>query len=302
MHEVTDTAFRQLVARLGKPDVMFTEFVSVDGLCHEKSHEKIMRYYLRFADAERPLVAQVWGSDPEKFFRAAQMIRDAGFDGVDINMGCPDKAVVKSGGGAALITQPKLARDIIAATKEGAGDLPVSVKTRIGFSENEIESWMETLLAARPAAITIHGRTKKELSKVPAQWEVIARAAQLARGSGVLVLGNGDVRSLDELAVHATAAGVDGVMVGRGILGNPWFFSGHIPSVAQRLEAIGAHARLFEEMFSGIKPFAHLRKHLHAYATGFPGAKELRMRLMLVKNADDVARSIEAWTSEWMRA
>lgn len=295
MHEVTDTAFRQVVARIAKPDVLFTEFVSVDGLCHEKSHEKIVRYYLQFVDAERPLVAQLWGSDPEKFFCAARMMREMGFDGVDINMGCPDKAVVKSGGGAALIQNPGRARDIIAATKEGAGNLPVSVKTRIGFDENEIESWMTALLDARPAVIAVHGRTKKELSRVPAQWDVIGRAARMAQGSGVLVVGNGDIKTMDDARAKVDQYDIDGVMVGRGILGNPWFFSETEPSLEDRLSTIVVHAKIFEESFAGVKSFAHLLKHLHAYATGFVGAKELRLELMRAKNADDVARIVTAW-------
>ncbi len=295
MHEVTDTAFRQVVARLGKPDALFTEFVSVDGLCHEKSHEKIVRYYLRFAEIERPLVAQVWGSDPEKFYQAAQIVRKRGFDGIDINMGCPDKAVVKSGGGAALIRQPRLAQEIIAATKEGADNLPVSVKTRIGFEKNEIESWMSALIAARPAAITLHGRTKKELSNVPARWDVIANAVHMAQGSGVLVLGNGDVKTMDDARAKINQSGVDGVMVGRGILGYPWFFSEIIPSLEDRLNVIVLHAQIFEESFNGVKSFAHLLKHLHAYATGFVGAKELRMQLMHATNARDVARTVAVW-------
>lgn len=295
MHEVTDAAFRQVIARIAKPDVLFTEFVSVDGLCHEKSHEKIARYYLRFADVERPLVAQLWGSDPEKFLRAAHMVRELGFDGVDVNMGCPDKAVVKSGSGAALIQNPHRAQEIIAATKEGAGDLPVSVKTRIGFEKNEIESWMTALLEARPSVITVHGRTKKELSKVPAQWDVIACATRIAQGSGVLILGNGDVRTIHDGLEKANRSGVDGVMVGRGILGNPWFFSDTMPSLNDRLNAIVLHAQIFEELFGGVKSFAHLLKHLHAYATEFVGAKELRMRLMHTKNAREVAQTVEAW-------
>ena len=295
MHEVTDTAFRQVVARIAKPDVLFTEFVSVDGLCHEKSHEKIVRYYLSFTDSERPLVAQLWGSDPKKFNQVAHMVQQLGFDGIDINMGCPDKAVVKSGGGAALIEQPRLAQEIIAATKEGARDLPVSVKTRIGFEKNEIESWMKALLEARPVVITVHGRTKKELSRVVARWDVIAQAADIARGSGVLVIGNGDVKTMDDAWIKISQSGVDGVMVGRGLLGNPWFFSETVPSLEDRLNAIVLHAHIFEESFDGVKSFAHLLKHLHAYAAGFVGAKDLRMQLMRATNAQEVAQIVGAW-------
>lgn len=295
MHEVTDTAFRQVMARIAKPDVLFTEFVSVDGLCHEKSHEKMVRYYLSCTDIERPLVAQLWGSDPKKFSQAARMMQQLGFDGIDINMGCPDKAVVKNGGGAALIQQPRVAQEIIAAAKEGAGDLPVSVKTRIGFEKNEIESWMNALLEARPVAITVHGRTKKELSRVPAQWDVIGQAARIARGSGVLIVGNGDVRTMDDARAKISQSGVDGVMIGRGALGNPWFFSETAPSLDDRLNTIVLHAEIFEESFAGVKSFAHLLKHLHAYAAGFVGAKELRVQLMHAKNSREVAQTVEAW-------
>ena len=156
---------------------------------------------------------------------------------------------------------------------------------------------LEVLLAARPTAITIHGRTKKELSKVPARWDVIAQAARMAQGSGVVVLGNGDVRSSDDARAKINQSGVDGVMVGRGILGNPWFFSGAVPSLEDRLNAIVLHAHIFEKSFDGVKSFAHILKHLHAYATGFAGAKELRMQLMHATNAQEAAQTVEAWRS-----
>jgi len=292
MHGVTDAAFRQVVAHYGKPDVIFTEFVSVDGLCHPKSQKKIVDYYLKYDDSQRPIIAQIWGSNPENFRQSAQYVSSLGFDGIDINMGCPDKNIVKQGGGAALIQTPKLAVEIIKSAKEGAGDLPVSVKTRIGFDKIMIESWIEKLIEAKPDAITIHGRTKKELSKVPTHWDKIGLVASIAKGSGIKIIGNGDVSSLKEGNDIAQKYELDGIMVGRAVLGNPWFFNPEVDyenvSLEQKIEALLFHARLFEKIFTGIKRFNHFRKHIKAYMSGFRGASELRAKLMQAKDSKEL--------------
>ena len=327
MHEVTDAAFRQVVAHYSKPDVIFTEFVSVDGLCHPKSQKKIVDYYLKYDDSQRPIVAQIWGSNPENFYKASQYVVSLGFDGIDINMGCPDKSVVKQGGGAALIQTPELAAEIIGAAKEGAGDLPISVKTRIGFDKIIIESWIEKLIKAKPSAITIHGRTKKELSKVPTHWDKIGLAASIAKGSGIKIIGNGDISSLKEGSEIAKKYGLDGIMVGRAVMGNPWFFNPDIDyenvSLEQKIEALLFHAQLFEKIFSGINPvrnnyssdganaqpvfgksadyshetfkisngvkrFNHFKKHIKAYISGFKRASELRVKLMQAKDSKEL--------------
>jgi nifR3 family TIM-barrel protein len=303
MADVTDFAQRQMLVKYGKPDVLYTEFVSADGLANEKGRAVLIKD-LRFAENEHPIVAQIFGANPENIRKAAILVRELGFDGVDINMGCPDKAVIKQGAGAALIKNPKLAREIIRAAKEGAGDMPVSVKTRIGFSKNEIETWLPELLAEKPAAIIIHGRTKKELSEVPAHWDVIARAVEIAKGSGVLIIGNGDVQSLEDGKQKAKESMVDGIMVGRGIFGNPWFFSKeknikNIP-LEERFAAMVEHAKLFEKEISGknIKGFHVMKKHFKAYVSGFDGAKELRAKLMDAESAVEVEKIIVEYFKE----
>ncbi|MBI2463511.1 tRNA-dihydrouridine synthase family protein [Candidatus Peregrinibacteria bacterium] len=196
MADVTDSAFRQIIAKYGKPDAFFTEFVSTDGLCSIGRKNVMMDLY--FTESERPIVAQIWGRNPEHFYTSALLLQELGFDGIDINMGCPDANVCKQGGGAALLKEPELAQTIIRETKRGAGKLPVSVKTRMGYNVDILEDWIPKLLETEPALITVHGRTKKEMSDVPAHWDRIGRAAEIvrSRGSKTLILGNGDVQTL----------------------------------------------------------------------------------------------------------
>jgi nifR3 family TIM-barrel protein len=225
MYDVTDEAFRQMFVKYGKPDVLFTEFVSVDGLVNEEGRKKVTRE-LYFQKNEHPIVAQVFGNNPEKFFEAAKIIAEMGFDGIDINMGCPDKTIIKQGSGSALIRKPDLAVEIIKATKAGAPNLPVSVKTRLGYSKvTEMENWLGRILEAQPAALTVHLRTTKEMSKVPAHWELAEKVAKMAKEAGVIVLANGDVETLEEAKEKAEKFGFDGIMIGRGVFGNPWFFA-----------------------------------------------------------------------------
>lgn len=289
MAEVTDMVFRRLVAKYGKPDVIYTEFVSANGLM-SKGRDVLLRD-LQFHNSEHPIVAQIFGSDPDICARATEYIVTLGFDGVEINMGCPDKAVMKQGAGAALIDDPSRAVRIIQEMKRAAGAIPVSVKTRIGTRSDVLDEWLPRLIEARPAAIIVHGRTAKELSLVPARWERIGRAAKLVEGTGVRVIGNGDIESLDEGYRVARAYGAHGFMVGRAAIGNPFFFSGRNDvTLAERLAAMCEHARLFKELMS-YKPFVHVRKHLAKYAFGFHGIKELRANLMRANNPEDVARA-----------
>jgi tRNA-dihydrouridine synthase len=310
LFDVTDTVFRQTIVKCGlprdasgvlrgKPDVMFTEFISTDGLCNEKSRDKMIRYYLKFTQSERPLVAQIWGNDPEKFFKAATLIKELGFDGVDINMGCPDKKVIACGGGVGLLEDPTLAKEIIAATKEGAGDLPVSVKTRIGFNTIELVPWLSALIEAAPAVITLHLRTRREMSKVPAHWEVLPDAVTMCHEKNILIIGNGDVRTLGEAKEKAENYGVDGTMIGRAIFNNFWFFNPIIDPetipLDKRLHSMVDHVQLFEQEFKGVKNFSMFRKHIQNYVSGFAGAKELRMELMEAENANDTRTVVREW-------
>ncbi|EKE19410.1 MAG: hypothetical protein ACD_9C00028G0004 [uncultured bacterium] len=297
MADVTDLAQRQMLVKYGKPDVLYTEFVSCDGFMSKG--RKVLAQDLRYKKNEHPLVAQFFGAKPENFRECARLVREMGFDGFEINMGCPDKSVEKQGAGAALMKNPKLAREIIRASKEGAGDIPVSVKTRIGYNKNEIETWLPEILAEKPAVITIHGRTRKEMSEVDAHWDVIKRAVEIAKGSGVLIIGNGDVKNLKDGIEKARLSGVDGVMVGRGIFGNPWFFNKKISieniSLKERFAVMIEHAKLFEKEISNknIKGFHVMKKHFKAYVSGFDGAKELRAKLMEASNVAEVEDIIE---------
>ena len=296
MADVTDAAFRRLFAKYGKPDVTWTEFVSADGLCHPVGRQVLLTDFL-YTEAERPIVAQVFTAHPDRMREAAALVVELGFDGLDINMGCPDKSIMKQGAGAKLMQDPVLAQALIAAAKEGTADrIPVSVKTRIGFHANEIETWLPALIEAKPAAITVHARTKKEMSLVPARWEHVARAVELAHGSGVLILGNGDVKNMDEARARVAETGCDGVMIGRGLFGNPWFFTESFPeSVAERLAVMCEHTEIYEALFLGKKSFALMKKHYQAYVHGFDGAKELRTALMDCEDASAVRNCTEAF-------
>jgi len=290
MANVTDAAFRRIIAKYGKPDVTWTEFVSCDGLCSEGRSRLLPDFW--FEDGQRPIVAQIFGANPENFFTTAKLVRELGFDGIDINMGCPDKAVLKQGAGAALIKDHALTREIMAATIEGAGGLPLSVKTRIGDTRNTLDEWLPVLLSAKPATITVHARTRKQMSLVPAQWETVKQAVEIARGSGTLILGNGDVEDLDQAHARIAETGADGVMIGRGIFGNPWLFSSRkredVP-LEERLRVMLEHTNLFEELFPGIKSFDVMKKHYKAYVNNFPGASEMRAELFQTKTAAEVA-------------
>ncbi len=310
MANVTDAAFRRMFAKHGHPDVFWTEFVSVEGLL-SKGKERILIDLWHQKD-EHPIVAQIFGSKPEQFEEAAAAIKELGFDGIDINMGCPDRAVEKQGAGAALIKNPALAKQIIQATKRGAAatpserlrgvqDLPVSVKTRIGYSKNEIKKWIPALLKEDLAALTVHLRTRNEMSDVAAHWELAPEIVALRDeyAPHTLILGNGDIASLDDARAKIAASGMDGAMIGRGIFGNPWFFSKKKPSIKEKLNAMSVHAKLFEKLYHSADPkkrlknFDVMKKHFKAYASGFDGAKELRIQLMETENADEVKKIVK---------
>ncbi len=301
MANVTDAAFRRVIAKYGKPDVMWTEFVSCDGLCSE-GRERLLPD-LAFTDSERPIVAQFFGAKPETFYQCAQLAQELKFDGIDINMGCPDRNVEKQGAGAALIKTPELAQEIIRETMRGAGDLPVSVKTRIGYNSIALSEWMKYLLDTGLSAITIHARTRKEMSDVPARWDTVKQAAEIAHAfdaspDRTLIFGNGDVTSIEEAGERVRETGADGVMIGRGIFGNPWLFDrtrtlADIP-LEERLSVMLEHTFLFEQLFRGTKSFDVMKKHYKAYIQGFDGAKEFRAELMTLKDAASVAKAVKA--------
>ncbi|MFZ2769589.1 MAG: tRNA-dihydrouridine synthase [Minisyncoccia bacterium] len=300
MADVTDVAFRRIIAKYGKPDVLWTEFVSADGLVlADKKGKKKLSKDLEYSEAERPIVAQFFTSIPEHMEEVAKLAMKLGFDGVDINMGCPDKSIEKQKAGAALIKNPKLARELIKAAKRGAGSLPVSVKTRVGYNKIEIEEWLPEILKEEPAVLIVHARTRKEMSKVSARWEFVKRAVEIRNELGVktLIFGNGDVRDLEDARMKAKETGCDGVMLGRAIFGNPWLFSEHIPTLKEKLNVLVEHTKLFEKLLGKYKNFAVMKKHFKAYVNGFDGAQDLRNKLMNTNSAKEVEKIVKNYLS-----
>lgn len=302
MEDVTDTSFRELVARISAPGclhVLFTEFTAVDGMNHPVGKKRVSER-LVVSPSEKEilkqkgirLVAQIWGNKPDVFHKVArELTEEYDFDGLDINMGCPVKNVVKQGSCSALIDQPGLAKEIILATKE-ATSLPVSVKTRTGIREHETERWIAQLLETKPAAITLHGRTQKQQSDGVADWNEIGKAARLRDqlAPEVPVLGNGDILSYAQAIEYTGRFGLDGIMVGRGIFHDPWFFNKQPREVSteEKLEQLLLHTRLFERNWGGMKNFNILKRFYKIYANGFPGASTMRAKLMDAATFDDV--------------
>ncbi len=297
MADVTDVPFRRIVAECGRPDVFYTEFVSAAGLT-SAGHDKLIQN-LSFLPSEKPIVAQFFGSDPKQFYTCATMARELGFDGIDINMGCPVGKIIKQGSGISLCKTPELAKEIIAATKEGAGNLPVSVKTRIGLGTIEIERWLGALLECDLPVLIIHLRTMKEMSKVPAHWELMPQIAAMAHARGTLIVGNGDVMSHADILERHKQTGVDGVMVGRGIFHNPWLFNPVVDpltvSPKERLELLIRHTRYFEEFWKDKNSFNVLKRFYKVYVSNWDGAKDLRVQLMETKNSAEVYAIVEPY-------
>ncbi len=341
MSDVTDIAFRYILAKYSKDRdnkdkiVFWTEFVAADGLCNKFAKKKLS-HILKFSESERPIVAQVFGANPENMKKACQYIASLDFDGIDINMGCPDKSVISQGAGSALIKTPELARQIIKSAHDGiksAGkNIPVSVKTRIGFSPPSSkdfgraskedclldEKWIKILLEEKLSAITIHLRTTKELSLVPAHWDLMKRIIKLRNkiSPETLIIGNGDIIDLEDAKEKALKYGCDGIMIGRGVFGRPDFFSPCQGGVAEgrggknsnplliipltreeiknKLLILIEHTQIFEREL--LKPkhknFSVMKKHFKAYVTGFSGAKELRVKLMETENSREVQKII----------
>ena len=351
MADVTDVAFRALVAKRGAPDVFWTEFVSADGLYHTrevakmKDEENPLMRDLVIGEGQRPIIAQIFSNKSEMIAYATKLVAELGFDGVDINMGCPDRSIEKQGSGAAMMKTPEVARAVIRAAKEAAEGLtksqhgfgnsglrksehsfPVSVKTRVGYNKESLDEWLPVILEEAPAAITLHLRTRKEMSLVPANWELMKRAVELRDkiSPETRIIGNGDVTSVEQGRQLALETGCDGIMIGRGMFGNPWVFEGirdsgltksrHAEvvglesttsiamlglrksphsehSLEEKLAALVELAHNFEKI-TPAKNFAILKKHIKAFVTGFAGAAELRARLMEAESAAELEKII----------
>lgn len=321
MADVTDPSFRRVIAEYGLPDAMWTEFVSADGLrlAPETGRKKLLRD-LVFSDIERPIIAQFFSSNIESMYTAGKLAVELGFDGVDINMGCPVDAIEKQQAGAALIKNPERAKELVLALKKGVAEkaaelgvseIDVSVKTRIGFNKVELETWLPALLETKPALITIHARTRKEMSKVPAQWEFVKRSVEIRdelqkdipMEERTLIFGNGDVQTIEQGYARAKETGADGVMIGRGIFGNPWLFHRNTagefelykPTLEEKLVALKKHLKYFDELLGDIKSFALMKKHFKSYVQDFEHAKDLRVQLMDTESIEGATSIIDSF-------
>lgn len=325
LDEVTDTVFRRVVADCAPPDVFFTEFVNVDGL-QSPGRPKLLKK-LRFTPFEQPLIAQIWGLKPENFRKTAQEIADGtfakelglpvnprsgsrtGFAGVDLNMGCPEKTVVKNGACSGLINNRELAKEIIEATREGLdGRLPLSIKTRLGYNEPDM-SWITFLLSQKLNMLTIHGRTRKEMSKVPAHWDLIGQARELRDhlAPDTLLVGNGDVESRQQGVELAEKYALDGIMIGRGVFHDPYVFSENSPweqqTPQERINLYKKQVELFAQTWQkGERPVHTLNKFCKIYINGFDGAKEMREALMKATSADELKEMLNEPTKSSIAA
>jgi tRNA-dihydrouridine synthase len=301
MENVTDTVFRQFVGRCAPPDVYFTEFTNVDWLCGSRKLREQSMHRLEFSQTERPLVAQLWGSEPENFYKVSLRLQGMGLDGIDINMGCPAPKIRRKLSCSGLIRDPSLASEIIRATQEGAGSLPVSVKTRLGLERFQTEEWCGFLLQHQLDALIVHARIAKDMSRVPARWEELHKVVALRNQihPATILIGNGDVMSLEELHQKHRQYGVDGVMIGRGIFHDLFFFhpEKHLSSLSaqEKIDLLLAHAQAFVEKWGERKDFDILKKFFKIYTTGWDGALELREKLMTQKNLEGVHQVIAAF-------
>jgi len=279
MYGVTDVAFRELITTTARPDVFFTEFVNCDHLISEKGRNSALDV-LKFTKNQRPIVAQLWGINPETHFQVAQIIKKLGFDGIDINMGCPQKAEMKTGACATLIDNTSLAKELILATIKGAGDLPVSIKTRTGVKEHKTERWIEFLLNFDISTISLHGRTAKQMSKIPADWNEIAKAAN----DKVLVIGNGDVENNIHGEKLCKEYGTDGFMIGRGIFKDLYCFDTNAEKIS-KVELLKKHIKLAKKYDIY---FPKLKKFIKIYISDFSGAGEMRQKFMSCSSYEEL--------------
>ena len=300
MDDVTDTVFRQIIASTAAPDLFFTEFVNVDGL-QSAGRPALLNKLKREGDSY-PLIAQIWGKNPENFYKTTKDIIEMGFSGVDINFGCPEKNVVKNNCCSAMIkleNRPR-ALEIIAAVQDAsAGKIPVSVKTRLGFSEIDL-SWHTSLLGLKLNMLTIHARTRKEMSKVPPHWDSVAEIVSLRDqlAPNTKIVGNGDIKNRQEGLELANRLNLDGIMIGRGVFSDPYCFAAQSPwpemSAAQKIELFRKHLNLHAKTWTdGERRFEPLKKFAKVYINGFPGANELRAKVMETHSVEEALEVIK---------
>jgi len=296
MDGVTDAPFRYITDVIGKPDIIYTEFVSVKGLILGKP--AIQRMLLRHK-TKTTMIAQFFGTEPEYFYQSSLVALEKGYDGVDINMGCPDKSVFHKGAGAALIINPSVAKKIILSVKKGIKDgkekynieknITVSIKTRTGYKKPQTKEWISNLLEVEPDVICIHARTFAQKYGGLADWTQIGIAAELMENSKTKLFGNGDIKNRVQALERIKEYNLAGVLIGRGALGNPWIFQGKVSTTKERFEVIIEHCKKFMEFFPSAN-LSIMRKHLGWYAKDFPHASEVRNELMQVNTIDDVKK------------
>lgn len=299
MEDVTDAVFRNLLIERGRPDLLFTEFVRPDRVLAGKNNHPDTR--LLFSPEERPIIAQIWGTRPDEFAAAAGRLEEMGFDGIDINMGCPAKKIRKVGAGAALIGNLALAERIIDACT-GATSLPISVKTRIGIEEPITDEWASFLLSKPLAAITVHGRTALHPAERSADWSTVRRFVELKTrlAPEIRIVGNGDVTSRDHGIRLAKETGADGLMVGRAIFHNPFFFhpdyasiSHYKPTPLEGIEMVANHSRRCQERWGENRNYEALKKFFRSYINSFPGAPEALKELYKTHSYDELFTLLE---------
>ncbi|HDD2447508.1 TPA: tRNA-dihydrouridine synthase [Staphylococcus aureus] len=283
MEDVTDIVFRHVVSEAARPDVFFTEFTNTESFCHPEGIHSV-RGRLTFSEDEQPMVAHIWGDKPEQFRETSIQLAKIGFKGIDLNMGCPVANVAKKGKGSGLILRPDVAAEIIQATK--AGGLPVSVKTRLGYYEiDEWKDWLKHVFEQDIANLSIHLRTRKEMSKVDAHWELIEAIRNLRDeiAPNTLLTINGDIPDRKTGLELAEKYGIDGVMIGRGIFHNPFAFEKEPREHTSKelLDLLRLHLSLFNKYEKDeIRQFKSLRRFFKIYVRGIRGASELRHQLM----------------------
>ena len=292
MEGVTDIVFRQVIAHAGRPDLFFTEFTNVSSYASEKGRANALER-LQIAPTDPPIIAQIWGKDPTHFATTASALEKLGFAGVDLNFGCPDKNVNRTGGGATMIKTPDLAVDCYHNALAHTS-LPVSIKTRLGWSHpEEYHDWLSVLLNEHPAALTVHLRTKKEMSKVPAHYELIPDIVKLRNevSPETKLIINGDIKDKAQaLALYKEYPEIDGFMIGRGVFQNPYCFTDHTPTRKELMDLLKTHLDLYEQYnFHSYEPLKHFFK---IYINNFPGASSLRAKLMETHSVEEARRII----------
>jgi tRNA-dihydrouridine synthase B len=298
MDGVTDEPMRQIQLSIAKPDVLYTEFVQVEGYSRKP---KVFQNILTFKENEHPIVAQVVGCTPSDFAKSIKEIMEMGFDGIDLNMGCPNKDVIQRGAGGALIGNYKLSEEIIKVALETIGNkLPLSVKTRIGIDKPVTEEWISFLSQFPLSEVTIHGRLVKQFHSGPVNWQEIKKGADILKTKGIICLGNGGIKNRIQGEGKCQEYNLDGVLIGQAAIGNPWIFKENYvsrPTKEEILETILKHGELANDFF-GEKRYATVLKHYAKYPKGFKYCKGLRMSLLKTRSYEEVKKVIENFAGD----